>query len=60
MDSSLDLALSRIPKVPLDAEGEADILNPISQTISEPKDPEGDRKSADVSGLQERNRALMS
>lgn len=51
LESSLDLALSRIPKVPSDAEDEEDILNPISQTTSEPKDPEGDRKSADVTGL---------
>ena len=46
------MALSRIPKVPSDAEDQADVLNPISQTISEPKDPEGDRKSVDVPGLE--------
>lgn len=51
LESSLEIALSRISKVPSDAEDEADILIPISQTISEPKDPEGDRKSADVPGL---------
>lgn len=54
LESSLDIALSRIPKVPADAEDEADVLNPISQTISEPKEPEGDRKSVDVPGLAEK------
>lgn len=51
LESSLEIALSRIPKVPTDTEDEADILIPISQTTSEPKDPEADRKSADVPGL---------
>lgn len=51
LENSLDIALSRISKVPSDAEDEADVLNPISPTISEPKGPEGDRKSADVPGL---------
>lgn len=57
LESSLDMALSRIPKVPSDAEDEADILIPISQTTSEPKDPEGDRKSADVAGIAEMERS---
>lgn len=51
LESSLEIALSRIPKVPSDAEDEADLLTPISQTSYEPKDPEGDRKPADVPEL---------
>lgn len=54
LESSLHIALSRIPKASSDAEDEADVLNPISQTISEPKDSEGDRKSVDVPGLAEK------
>lgn len=58
MEDSLDKALRRIPKVsPSDAEDEADMLSPISQTISESKDPEGDRKSADVPGLGEKEQS---
>lgn len=52
LESSLDTALSRIPKAPSDAEDEADILIPFSQTTSESKDPEGDRKSADGAGME--------
>lgn len=52
LESSLDIALSRIPKVPSHTEDETDVSNPISKTTSEPKDPEGDSKSADVSGLK--------
>lgn len=52
LETSLDIALSRIPKVPSDAEDEAGVPITISQTISEPKDPEGDRKSADDPGLK--------
>lgn len=47
----LEQALSGIPKVLSDAEDEEDILCLTSQTTSEPKDPEGDRKFANVTGL---------
>lgn len=52
LEHSLDVALSRIPKVSSGADDEADVPNPISQTISEPTDLEGDRESADVPGLK--------
>lgn len=58
MEDSLDIALKKIPKVsPSDAEDEADMLSPISPTISESKDAEGDRKSTDFPELGEKEKS---
>lgn len=49
--------MTRIPEVPSDAEDEADVLNPLTHTISEPKD---DRKSEVGPGLNGRRRTTPS
>ncbi|MCJ1349550.1 hypothetical protein MMC31_007791, partial [Peltigera leucophlebia] len=54
LENSLDTALTRIPEVPSDAEDEADVPNPLTQTLSEPKGKIDDRKSEVVPGLNGR------
>lgn len=54
LESSLETALIRIPKVPSADEDEADDPNPLTHTISEPKGTVDDHKAGVVSGFNGR------
>ena len=54
LECSLDTALTRIPENPSDDEDEADVSNPLTHTISEPKGTVDDRKAGVVLGFNGR------
>lgn len=60
LESSLDTALTRIPENPSDDEDDADLFNPLTHTVSEPKGTVDDRKAKVVSGLDGRRQTTGS